>query len=63
MGKFKKILAFIYILIGVYLINFYFKFVSLEFLSGIEGWIMLIAGIILFIQGILFLFKRANSGF
>ena len=63
MGAITKIFAFIYILIGLYLVNFYLKLVSLEFLISIEGWIMLIAGIIILIHGIKFLFKRAKKTF
>lgn len=45
----------IYVLFGVYFINFTFNFFPIpEFLKSIESWIRLIAGVLLVIGGINF---------
>ena len=63
MGMFTKILAIIYFLVGLYLLNFHFKVISLDFLASIERWIMLVAGIIILLQGLLFFMKRTKKTF
>jgi TRAP-type C4-dicarboxylate transport system permease small subunit len=61
MGMFSKIIALIYLLVGLYLLNFHFKVISLGVPENIESWIVLIGGVIILITGIRFLMKRAKK--
>ena len=63
MGTFTKILALVYILIGLYLVNFHFKIISLGLSESIEGWIVLIGGIIILVHGLIFFMKRTKKTF
>ena len=61
MGMFSKIIAIVYILVGLYLVNFHFKVISLGIPENIESWIVLIGGIIILAHGLLFLLRRAKK--
>ncbi len=63
MGTVTKVLALIYVLIGLYLINFQIKLVSLDFLNSIQGWIMFVGGVIILIHGVRFFMKRTKKTF
>jgi hypothetical protein len=63
MGKFSKVIALVYILFGLYFINFKLEFVPLDFFGSLEGWIVFIGGVIILIHGLIFLFKRAKRTF
>jgi TRAP-type C4-dicarboxylate transport system permease small subunit len=60
MGMFSKIIALLYILVGLYLVNFHFKIISLGLPENIESWIVLIGGVLVLVRGIRFLIKRAK---
>ena len=61
MGMFSKIISIVYILVGLYLVNFHFKVISLGIPENIESWIVLIGGIIFLAHGLLFLLRRAKK--
>ena len=63
MGKFTKILALVYVIIGLYFLNFPFDIISLDFLGGVGDWIVFLGGAIILIHGLIFLFKRAKKTF
>ena len=60
MGLITKIMAVVYLLVGFYLLNFQLGLISLDFLKGIEGGIMFVAGVIVLFHGILFFIKRTR---
>ena len=62
MGVATKILALLYIVIGLYLLNSPFKLVTLDFLGNYANWILFVGGVIVIIHGILFLSKRTKRG-
>ncbi len=63
MGILTKIIAFVYFVVGLYLVNFKFNFIPSDFLGTSGDWIVLIGGIIVLIHGFIFLFKRARKTF
>ncbi|MCX6747076.1 MAG: hypothetical protein NTU63_02985 [Candidatus Pacearchaeota archaeon] len=54
---FKTLWFLLHAVIGLYLINYQFKFVNLDIFSTIDGWIVLIGGILLIIAGVMSLRK------
>ena len=61
MGIFTKIIAIVYFIVGLYLINFKFNFVPLGISADIESWIMFIGGVIVILAGFSFLLRRAKK--
>jgi asparagine N-glycosylation enzyme membrane subunit Stt3 len=54
---FKTLWFLLHAIIGLYLINYQFKFIDLKIFSAIDGWIVLIGGILLIIAGVMTLRK------
>ena len=63
MGAFSKIIAVVYIIVGLYLVNIKFNLIPIDFLGTAGNWIVLIGGIIVLIHGFAFLLKRARKSF
>lgn len=61
MGVIGKIVALVYIILGLYLLNIRFEILSLSFLDSIKGWFFLIAGLIFIIHGFVFLMKKKSD--
>ena len=61
MGLVKQLLGIFYLILGLYLVNSYFEFVSLAFLEGISHVILLLAGILVLFHGIKFFFKSSKK--
>ncbi len=57
-GGLKLIWFLLHALIGIYLINYQLKFVDLAFFASIDGWIVLIGGILVIISGLMHLLKK-----
>ena len=63
MGVFTKLIAVVYLLIGLYFINFKLKVISLDLLGVVGEWIVFSGGVIVIIHGLIFLIKRTRRGF
>jgi len=61
MGTFSKVIAVVYLILALYLLNFKFNVVSLDFLASIEGWIMVAIAAILVIHAFRFFIKKSYS--
>jgi len=60
--KIGVIVAFISIILGLYIINGAFAWLTMpDFILKIGQWITAIAGIILIIWALLYLYKKANN--
>ncbi len=57
MGKGALIGFFLYLIVGLLLINFSFNFINIGFISSIENWIILAGGILVLAGGINYLRK------
>lgn len=54
---------FIYLLIGLYLLNYPFNFITMPgFIISIENWILFIGGILVIVGGIKFLLSPRHEG-
>lgn len=55
-NKFATIGFFIYLLMGLYFINYPFNFIKIpEFVSSFEAWIIFVGGILILVGGINYL--------
>jgi len=52
-GVISKVLFVVYLVIAIYLVNMSFDFISLpEFITNFDNWIILVAGVLVFLGGI-----------
>lgn len=60
---FGIVIFIIYVLVGLYLINYPFNFITMPtFIVSIEKWILFIGGILIIIGGVKYLFARRHEG-
>jgi hypothetical protein len=63
MGAMRMIGGLLIGLIGLTLINFPFQIISLDFLGGVQGWLVTLGGVVVVWFGIKFAFFNPYAGY
>ena len=62
MGKIGVAIFIIYLIVGLYLLNAPFDFVTIpKFIKGIESWVLFVGGVLVIIGGLKFLLSKRQG--